>query len=468
MASSPSRTLKLTYLGDASQLGKSTKKAGDDVQSLGERAKGVGKVLGAAFLAAGAAGVAMGKKLFDAFEQVSTANARIEAVVTSMGNFEGQIAGVTDRLVKQAEATAKLTGVDRNLIKESQALLLTFDSVNKTAGEAGGVFDRATQAAVDLAAAGFGSVTGNAQQLGRALEDPIRGLTALTRSGVTFTAEQQELIKSLVESNQLLAAQDIVLQAIERQVGGVAEATANGSARIRQSFGILTEQIAMALAPAFERLVEFGLQFVDDVAAWWDRNGANIIQSFREFAERVKETWTEFQTFVRLVKDELGSRGVFERLREQGNAISLAFAGVRDAWTNLLNTISGPQTEQRASTFARIIELQYVKPIEKLLETVETALKALELFFKAAEFFERVRQGFTSDEGRDRLGMLAPGGSGLTPGGLARGSTLPPAVTVNVSGAIDPEGTARVIQRTLTGSALRVGQVPVAGLAVAQ
>jgi hypothetical protein len=464
MASSPSRTLKLTYLGDASQLGRSTKQAGDDVTTLGDRAKSVGKVLGAAFLAAGAAGVAMGKKLFDAFEQVSTANARIEAVVKSMGNFEGEIAGVTDRLVKQAEATAKLTGVDRNLIKESQALLLTFDSVNKTAGDAGGVFDRATQAAVDLAAAGFGSVTGNAQQLGKALEDPIRGLTALTRSGVTFTAEQQELIKSLVESNQLLAAQDIVLQAIERQVGGVAEATANGSARIRQSFGILTEQIAQALAPAFERLVEFGLQFVDDVAAWWDRNGANIIASFREFAERVKETWTEFQTFVRLVKDELGSRGVFERLREQGEAITLAFAGVRDAWTNLLNTISGPTTEQRASTFARIIELQFIKPIEKLLEAVEGALKVLEFFFKAAETFERVRQSFTSEGGRERLGSLAPGGTGMTPGSLAPRQQI----TVNVSGAIDPEGTARVIQRTLNGSALRVGQVPVAGLAVAQ
>jgi hypothetical protein len=450
MASSPSRTLKLTYLGDASNLSKSTKTAGDDVKSLGDRAKNVGKVLGAAFLAVGAAGIAMGKKLFDAFEQVSTANARIEAVVTSMGNFEGQIGDVTDRLVKQAEATARLTGVDRNLIKESQALLLTFDSVNKTAGEAGGVFDRATQAAVDLAAAGFGSVTGNATQLGKALEDPLKGLTALGRAGVTFTQEQQDLIRALVESNRTLEAQDVILQAIERQVGGVAEATANGSERIRQSFGILTEQIALALAPAFEKLVEFGLEFVNKVAAWWEVNGPGIVESFKTFAANVKDTWREFVSFIGIVAGELRASGVFARLRERGDAIAESFQGARQSWSNFLDTAAGTEASERASTFARIIEIQYIKPIEKLLEIVDTALKALDALFRlsdaAIKKFREAREAFDSrTEGRQFGDIGIP----LTGGGTT--------VNVNVSGAIDPEGTARTIQRTLTNSTLRTG-----------
>jgi hypothetical protein len=114
----------------------------------------------------------MGKKLLDAGERAATSNARIEQITKSMGLFEGATDQVTDRLVTLAEKTAKLTGVDQNLIKEGQALLSTFKNVAADADTVGGVFDRATQAAIDLAAAGFGSVTTNSIQLGKALKRP--------------------------------------------------------------------------------------------------------------------------------------------------------------------------------------------------------------------------------------------------------------------------------------------------------
>lgn len=457
MSRSPSRTLKLTYLGDASQLSKTTKGAANDMTSLGERVKKVGKTLAVGFAAVGAAGLAMGRKLFQAFEEVSTANARVEQVVDSMGNFEGQLEGTTKRIIEQAEATARLTGVDRNLIKESQALLLTFDSVNKTAGEAGGIFDRATDAAVDLAAAGFGSATSNAQSLGRALEDPIRGLTSLTRQGVTFTEEQQELIKSLVESNRTLEAQDVILKAIERQVGGVAEATANGSEKMRQAFGILRDQIALALAPAFERLVEFGLEFVEKVAEWWEANGPGIIKSFKEFAESLKESWTEFKNFVGAVVDALREQGSLDRLRDSIDRVRIAFNRARESFRIFRDNLVGPDTEQRASAFARIIDIQYIRPFERLASVIETALGLLDRLFALAD---RTREAFATLD-RDRLGQLAPGGPGLTPDRSAvpvvpqRGAGVTNNITVQ--GAIDPEGTARTIERVLNESRLRGG-----------
>jgi len=459
MSRSPSRTLKLTYLGDASQLSSTTRGAANDMTSLGDRVKKVGKVLAVGFAAVGAAGLAMGRKLFQAFEEVSTANARVEQVVDSMGNFEGQLEGTTQRIIEQAEATARLTGVDRNLIKESQALLLTFDSVNKTAGETGGVFDRATDAAVDLAAAGFGSATSNAQSLGRALEDPIRGLTSLTRQGVTFTEEQQELIKSLVESNQTLEAQEVILGAIERQVGGVAEATANGSARMSQAFGILTEQVALALAPAFEKLVEFGLEFVTKVAEWWEENGPGIIQSFKDFAESLKESWQQFKNFVSAVVEALREQGSIDRLKESIDGVRTAFNNARTSFRLFRDNLVGSETEQRASAFARLIDLQYVRPFEKLAESIEFALGLLERLFSLAD---RTREAFSLID-RDRLGQLAPGGPGLTPDRPAV-PVVPqraPGVTNNITvqGAIDPEGTARTIIRTLEESRARVGAV---------
>jgi hypothetical protein len=449
MAGSPSRTLKLTYLGDASQLSRSTKTAGDDVESLGTRVGNFGKKAAIAFAAVATAGVVLGKKLFAAFEEVSTANARIDQVVTSMGNFEGQIGQVTDRLIKQAEATAKLTGVDRNLIKESQALLLTFDSVNKTANESGGVFDRATQAAVDLAAAGFGSVTGNAQQLGRALEDPIKGLTALTRSGVTFTEEQRNLIRQLVESNRTLEAQDIILQAIEKQVGGVAEATSNGSARMRQSFGILTESIAMALAPAFERLVELGLESIDKVGKWWEENGPRIKKRFEEIAGSIKEAWTEFRTFAGLVAEKVRAGGSFDRLKTRLQDARTAASGAGTAFNDLFGAFGKERQERNVSLVARFFEI-YIGIFDKLIDRVEKFFTGLEKLFTG---LRKVRDEI--DAGK--LGDLGFAPAGTLPGssvGSAFGSqTLGQAgsrqqgnVIINVNGTvIDPEGAARSI-----------------------
>jgi hypothetical protein len=202
--------IKIPIISEYDKRGQNDAETG--LNKLGKSAKRLAKIGAAAFAAVGAGAVVMGKKLLDAGERAATSNARIEQITKSMGQFEGATDQVTDRLVTLAEKTAKLVGVDQNLIKEGQALLLTFKSVSADANKVGGVFDRATKAAIDLAAAGFGSVTTNAVQLGKALEDPIKGLAALGKSGVTFTAEQKELIKTLVETGRVAEAQEIILE----------------------------------------------------------------------------------------------------------------------------------------------------------------------------------------------------------------------------------------------------------------
>jgi hypothetical protein len=208
-------------------------------------------------LMAGAAFGAVGFGLVKVAEAAATSNARIEQINKSMGLFGGATQQVTDRLVKLAETQAMATGIDRNAIKETVAKLLTFKELAATATEVGGAFDRATQAAIDLSAAGFGEATENATQLGKALNDPIKGITALNRSGVTFTAQEKEKIKVLVESGKMLEAQDILLKAVETQVGGTAVATANASDQMRQGLGMAAESLGTLLLPAFNRLVDF-------------------------------------------------------------------------------------------------------------------------------------------------------------------------------------------------------------------
>jgi len=252
------------------------KKAQKEFQRLEKTSQKVGFALKKAFVPATAAlgGLAVaGAKMVAAGEQAATANARIEQIATSMGLFGAETEKVTNRLVNLANEQARLTGVDQNLIKESQALLLTFKDIASSADEVGGAFDRATQLTLDMASAGFGSVTDNAKQLGKALNDPIAGLTALRRSGIQFTKAQQDQIRTLVESGNVLEAQTMILEEIENQVGGTAEATANSTDKMRVAFSQASESIGMALLPAVEALLPIVIKFAD----WASQNTEIII-----------------------------------------------------------------------------------------------------------------------------------------------------------------------------------------------
>ena len=200
-----------------------------------------------------------------ASEAAEVANRRLDQIATSMGIFGTETSVVTSRLKAFADQQMFVIGQDDELIKSTQAKLLTFKELAATADTAGGAFDRATVAAFDLAAAGFGSAETNAVALGKALQDPIKGITALRRAGVTFTEAEKEKIKTLVESGKMLDAQNLILTAIEKQVGGTAAATVTESQKMSIAFGEITEQIGNYLLPAFEDIASTGVSAMQEM-----------------------------------------------------------------------------------------------------------------------------------------------------------------------------------------------------------
>jgi hypothetical protein len=184
-------------------------------------------------------------------EEARIADQKLAAVLDTMG-YET----ATDRVSAYAESLEKTIAVDADVIKATQTKLATFGELTKSVGDANGAFDRATKAALDLAAAGFGSAEGNAVQLGKALQDPIKGLASLAKAGVTFTEQEKENIRTLVESGQQLEAQDMILKAIEGQVSGTAAASASSFdkmkfaiAGVADTFGDMMLPVIDALAP---------------------------------------------------------------------------------------------------------------------------------------------------------------------------------------------------------------------------
>ena len=500
--SGPNRTLKLSYVGDSSRLNKANKEAESGLKKLGDGFKKFGKAAAIGAAAAGVAAVAVGKKLFDAAESASTANARIETIATSMDLFGDAAGEVSGRLVNLANDQARLTGVSRETIKETSALLLTFGEVAKSADEVGGVFDRAQEAALDLAAAGFGSATGNAQALGKALNDPIRGITALTRSGVTFTEEERERIRVLQESNRLGEAQAIVLEAIEQQVGGTAAATANASDRIRESFGVIVDQIALALAPTFEKLTDVAFRLIERFQELWDIHGPAIIEAFQRAAERAGEIWQVLKErlvpilrdafdrivdFVRSAREwwERVGPGVIDSFRRLQEPIQRVWEAIKEAWGNVRLLIDAFRTgESDGKGFERFID-GLVSVFEFLLNVIELVVTAVG---KMLDAFRRVTESKAFQALLSGIGSIASGIGGavgrargivgLASGGIVTRPTLamvgeggePEAViplskmgqmgggvNITINGALDPEGVARQIRRILEDSGRRTG-----------
>ena len=91
------------------------------------------------------------------------------------------------------------------------------------------MFNDAIALTQDLATVFGGTASSQATQLGKALQDPIKGLTALNRVGVSFTAQQEELVKSLVKSGNTMKAQEIIIESLKAQVGGAGESVAKDS-----------------------------------------------------------------------------------------------------------------------------------------------------------------------------------------------------------------------------------------------
>lgn len=241
-------------------------KAQRDLESLKTGASGATPAMGGlnkAMLAFGgiAAGVVsvgalkdFAGQAIDAARESELTIKRLDQIASSMGVLGPVLGGTTKRLQDYAQTLQDQTGVNDETVKSGQAILLTFQSLANTAGQAGGMFDRATAALLDLSAAGFGDAESNAKSLGRALQDPIKGLTALTRQGVTFTDAEKEKVKALVASNQTLAAQNVIMSAVEHQVGGTAAAVATDFDKIGAAVDDLKEKIGYALVGTLDDL----------------------------------------------------------------------------------------------------------------------------------------------------------------------------------------------------------------------
>lgn len=215
----------------------------------------VGHAIGVAAKAAGlAVGVGLGitaKVGFDEFREGQKEVAQTNAVLKSTGG----IAGITAQHVKDlASQQLKLTGIDDELITRGENMLLTFTNIRNEVGKGNDIFDQATVISEDLSVALGQDLQQSAIQVGKALQNPTIGLTALRRVGVSFTQDQIDLITKLDESGKHLEAQKLILHELTKEFGGTAKAVGQTFAGqvdvLKESFRNLAGEIVGNVIPS--------------------------------------------------------------------------------------------------------------------------------------------------------------------------------------------------------------------------
>ena len=203
---------------------------------------------------------------------------KVGALTTSIIKSTGGAAKITaDQVGELANALSRKTGIDDEAIQTGSNLLLTFKNVRNEAGKGNDIFNQATAAALDLSKAGFGSIDSASKMLGKALNDPVKGITALSRAGVTFTQQQKDQIAVMVKSGDTLGAQKLIMKELQSQVGGAAEATATNAEKAKVTFDNLKETLGTYLLPIIDNVAGKFVTFVTDM-----QNGVGVGGTVRD------------------------------------------------------------------------------------------------------------------------------------------------------------------------------------------
>ena len=317
------------------------KKAGGNFAQFGDIAKKAGLAVGAGLVGIAAVSI---KAAADA-QVISTQTA---AVIASTKG----VAGVTQKAVEDlATSLSLVTPFEDDLIQKTQNMLLTFTNISKD------VFPAVTETALDMAQALGGDPVQQSIALGKALNDPIKGITALTRVGVTFTEDQKAVIRTLQESGDVMGAQKIILAELATEFGGSARAagkTFAGQLEIaKNALGNVAEAIGGPLITALTDLftqvspviVAFGEKIPEAMAILGELfdvltgrapdAGAALTGALgRETAETIMRALATVRETVKTVMgfitDEVVPRVVaaVQFVREHWDAFGPAFAGI--------------------------------------------------------------------------------------------------------------------------------------------
>jgi hypothetical protein len=370
-----------------SKVDDSAKRAGKGFSALGEIAVGALRGIGEAALNIGASALS---GTFDFFKtavqgsaEYQAALAQTEAVIASTGMAAGFTAQDMEKLARGLSAVSGESLFTDDQLLGAQNVLATFTNIQ------GINFSSATQAIADLSQAMGQDLQSSAVQVGKALNDPVQGISALQRVGVSFTEAQKEVVESLVAMGDTSEAQRLILKELERQFGGSAAAAAQ---TFSGQMTVMTEQIEDAKGAIGDALLPLLTEMVGIF-------GTHLLPTLREstasigaFFQGISDSGGVMATingikasFQRLV----ATNPILQRLVVLGGEVSAAFATLYAGITELA---ADPALQKWGGFALQILEKVALVIIDSLVlafqilrVTIDVAVDVIKVFATAME-----------------------------------------------------------------------------------
>lgn len=331
-----------------------------------------------------------------AYAEAEQGAAQLEAVIKSTGGVAGE---TKDNLDEMAGSLMDLTGIDDDVITKSESLLLTFTNIR------GEIYDQTLPAIVDMTSAlnkgnvSMETIQGTTVQVGKALNDPIKGLTALQKVGVSFTADQKNTVKSMVAMNDISGAQKIILAELNKEFGGVAEAMSDTETGAAQKFqtriGNIQESIGALLTQGKGMIVDF----FGPLVGWIERATATRLSDTLE-----KDRMSLAANVVQLQASNTSHEtrlGIINKLKEQYPAY-LGNIDAEKASNEDLLPVLGKINE------ALVLRIAFQKKSEGLTDAMQDEAEALNKLNDASEQFAQTVSAIIERANSKGLNIVLP------------------------------------------------------------
>ena len=268
---------------------------------------GIGSIIGGTIMAGIAATfVGIGAIVATGIRETmdaSAGTAQLAAGIKSTGNAANvSVKGMNEL----ATAIQGYSGQTDDSIVKSEQLLLTFTNIKNSGPNK--IFDQATIASANMAAKMGGDASSNAILLGKALNDPVKGLTALTRVGVAFTQGQKDSIAAMVASGDTVGAQKVILAELTSEFGGAAEAAGKSLPgqlkRGQRAFEDMSQSVVESLLPIV-------MPAITGIAGAVKSAAPFVIAFAETFSKNLQNAIKDNAPLIKNVRDVIGGLGSF-------------------------------------------------------------------------------------------------------------------------------------------------------------
>jgi len=480
-----SRTLKLTILGDVDNLNKSLKTATADVETFGDKMGKVGKVVGAAFVAAAAAAGAYAVKIGiegvkAAIEDEKAQTQLALALENATGATKQQIAATEQSILQMSLAS----GVADDQLRPALARLV------RSTGDITQAQDLLTTA-LDVSTATGKPLETVANALGKAYDG---NTAALGKLGIGLSSAELKTMNFTQVQSKLT---DLFGGAAARN----ADTYAGRIARMQVAFDEAKETIGFALLPILEKVINFinqnALPVINAFSGAFSLNGNGLGGVLTTVGNIITNIFTPIiNGLVKAfgyIKDAIGDN--LEVFKEFGGYIQTYLAPIVGNYLGAALTMAGKIAGGVIDVIAGVVRV-----LNGLISGAVTGINALISAYNAIPFLPNVGKisvpsvsipavsvpASKSTTVSTSLPAFTPSTGGTTTSGggvataaktaataaaastnvvtgtfnagsfrTAEAATSGTTINLTVTGAFDKEGTARTIVETLNNSYYR-------------